>query len=154
VRAEASRSAKRPATSRRAAAPGTATRTAAQEPTKLSGRATALGLVILALVLAYGYPLRLYLNQDAQIQRMEASQAAQRAEIAKLTDESAKYQDPAYIRAIARARFQMVDPGVRGYIVLPTPVPPPATTSGNTTKSAWYEQLWQSIRTADEPGGK
>jgi cell division protein FtsB len=154
LRGDAGRSAKRPATARRAAAPGGATRTAVRPPARISGRATALGLVVLALVLAYGYPLRLYLNQEAQIQRLEASQAAQRAQIAHLTDESAKYQDPAYIRALARARFQYVDPGVKGFIVLPMPVPPPAPTPGKTVQPAWYDQLWTSVRSADNPGAK
>ncbi len=146
LRGDSRRSAKRPATARRAANPGTATRTTASTPRGLSGRAWAVTLVLLALVLAYGYPLRLYLNQEAQIQRMEASQAAQRAEIKALSDESAKYHDKAFLRALARARFQMVDPGVKGYMVLPDPVSPTPAGAGKQSDPPWYSKLWGSIR--------
>ena len=146
LRGDSGRSAKRPATARRPAAPGAATRTAAPKTGGLSGRAWALALVLLALVLAYGYPLRLYLNQEAQIQQVEASQAAQRAEIRSLTDESAKYHDKAFLRALARARFQMVDPGVKGYVVLPAPVTPTSAATGKQPDPEWYSKLWGSIR--------
>jgi cell division protein FtsB len=146
TRQESGRSAKRPASARRATASGGATRTAPPKTGGLSGRAWALALVLLALVLAYGYPLRLYLNQEAQIQHMEASQAAQRAEIKALTNESAKYHDKAFLRALARARFQMVDPGVKGYVVLPAPVAPPPAATGTAADPPWYSKLWSSIR--------
>src|SRR5215468_5772783 len=120
------RSVSRPATSRRAAATDTAKRTDAPSPSRFTGRATALGLVLLALMLAYAYPVRLYLNQRAQIQQLELSQAQQRATIGQLAAESAKWKDPAYIKAQARARFQMVEPGTRAYLVLPTPTQAPS----------------------------
>ena len=145
-RPESGRSAKRPATARRAATPGAATRTAPPKTGGLSGRAWALALVLLALVLAYGYPLRLYLNQEAEIQRIQTSQAAQRAEIKALSDESAKYHDKAYLMALARARFQMVTPGVKGYIVLPDPVAPTPAASCKPAEQTWYSKLWGSIR--------
>lgn len=150
---DAARSATRPASARRAASPGAVKRTAAPVPGRLTGRATALGLVLLALMLAYAYPVRLYLDQQAQIQRLVEAQAAQRAEIGKLADESAKWNDPAYIRAQARARFQMVDPGTKAYLVLP-PVVVPAGTGGGTSASnpTWYGSLWNSLRAADHPG--
>lgn len=150
---DATRSATRPASARRAAPAGAAKRTAAPATGRLSGRATALGLVLLALMLAYAYPVRLYLDQQAEIQRLVSTQAEQRAEIGKLSDESAKWSDPAYIRAQARARFQMVDPGTKAYLVLP-----PTTTStdtggiGSTAGSPWYGTLWSSLRAADHPG--
>src|SRR5262249_48371176 len=100
----------RPAKAPRAAGPRPPTRTDAPSPRRFTGRAAALGLVLLALMLAYAYPVRLYLNQRAQIQQLELSQAQQRATIGQLAAESAKWKDPAYIKAQARARFQMVEP--------------------------------------------
>ena len=45
-----------------------AKRTRAPAPAgRLTGRATALALVLGALLLAYAYPMRIYLNQQAQI---------------------------------------------------------------------------------------
>ena len=116
----------------------------------------AIGLVLLALMLAYAYPVRLYLNQRAQIQQLELSQAQQRANIGQLATESAKWNDPAYVKAQARARFQMVEPGTKAYLVLPAPQTAPpagAVADPTTTPGTWYGVLWSALRTADHPDG-
>jgi cell division protein FtsB len=148
---DATRSGTRPASARRPAVPGAARRTSPPRPRRLTGRATALGLILLALMLAYAYPVRLYLSQEAQIQQLQSAQAAQRAAIRSLGQESAKWNDPAYIKAQARARFFMVPPGTKTYVVQSAPVP---TTSKPASAPAgpWYNQLWDSLRTADDPG--
>jgi cell division protein FtsB len=152
---DSTRSQSRPATARRAAAADTAKRTTAPAPRRLSGRAMALGLVLLALMLAYAYPVRLYLDQRAQIQQLELSQARQRATIGQLTTESAKWSDPAYIKAQARARFQMVEPGTKAYLVLPSPQTASAVSPASPAKTAttWYGALWSALRAADRPDG-
>jgi cell division protein FtsB len=150
------RSQSRPATARRSAAADAAKRTTAPAPRRLSGRAMAIGLVLLALMLAYAYPVRLYLNQRAQIQQLELSQAQQRATIGQLATESAKWNDPAYVKAQARARFQMVEPGTKAYLVLPAPQTAPpagAVADPTTTPGTWYGVLWSALRTADHPDG-
>jgi len=155
--AEPGRSATRPANARRAASTGSARRTTAPAGgTRLTGRAAALGLILLALMLAYAYPVKLYLQQQAEIQRLELAQAAQRATIGQLADESAKWNDPAYVKAQARARFQMVEPGTKAYLVLPAPVPPPASPGATSTSTGntWYGVLWGTLRDADDPGGR
>ena len=48
--------------------------------------------MLVALALAYAYPVRVYLAQQADIARIERP-AAQRAEIAELADEGAKWDD-------------------------------------------------------------
>jgi hypothetical protein len=116
--------------------------------------------VLIALALAYTYPVRVYLDQQADIERMEAAQAAQEAEIAKLTAEAANWKDDEYIKTQARERFFMGEPGEKMMVVLYDPEvaardagksagsPPPA---GPTT---WYDTLWSSVQAADsqQPG--
>jgi len=152
---DTNRSTSRPATARRAAAADAATRTNAEQPRRLTGRATALGLVLLALMLAYAYPVRLYLDQRAQIEQLMLSQAKQRATIGQLASESAKWNDPAYVAAQARARFQMVQPGTKAYVVLPAPQPASKSGSSTTAKKSttWYGALWSALRSADHPDG-
>jgi len=155
--AEPGRSATRPASARRAASAGTARRTTAPAGgSRLTGRAAALGLVLLALMLAYAYPVRLFLQQQAQIQRLELAQAAQRATIGQLAGEAAKWNDPAYVKAQARARFQMVEPGTKAYLVIPAPVPAPPTpgSTPSAPSNTWYGVLWGTLRDADDPGGQ
>ncbi len=106
-------------------------------------------------MLAYAYPVRLYLDQRAQIQQLELSQAQQRTTIGQLTTESAKWSDPAYIKAQARARFQMVEPGTKAYLVLPAPQTASAGASAAPaeTPTTWYGALWSALRAADHPDG-
>jgi cell division protein FtsB len=114
-----------------------------------------LGFVMLALMLAYAYPVRLYLDQRAQIQQLELSQALQRVTIGQLATESAKWNDPAYVKAQARARFQMVEPGTKAYLVLPAPQTAPSgtATAPAQTPETWYGALWSALRAADHPDG-
>jgi hypothetical protein len=102
-------------------------------------------------MLAYAYPVRLYLSQEAQIQQLQSAQAAQRATIKSLGQQSAEWNDPAYIKAQARARFFMVPPGTNTYVVQAVPTPAPSTPK-TTPQGPWYGQLWSSLRSADDPG--
>ncbi len=149
------RSASRPASARRAAAGGAARRTRAPQPHRLTGRATVLVLVLGALLLAYAYPVRIYLNQQAQISTLEANQAAQRRRIGELTDESERWKDPTYIRTQARERLQMGMPGDIVYIVSRSGSTGSTSTDPNAGKvkssGPWYGQLWSSVRAADKP---
>ncbi|MEV6814633.1 septum formation initiator family protein [Micromonospora sp. NPDC051296] len=152
--AEGVRSAKRPAAARRTGAGGV-TRLSAPQSRGLTGRATVLFAVLIALALAYTYPVRVYLDQQADIERMEAAQAAQRELIAELAERAAKWDDDAYIETKARERFFMTRPGEKMVILLEDPAGAardagvagdPATPA---TPDAWYDTLWSSVRAAD-----
>jgi cell division protein FtsB len=118
-------------------------------PIRVSGRAAALGLLLLALTLAYAYPLRVYLAQQAEINQLESDQRAQREHIQQLADQVARWNDDEYVIAQARSRLQLVRAGERVYVVGVDP----ATTaeSGPAAPSTWYEQVWSSVQTADDP---
>ncbi len=149
-RPDRQRSATRPASARRPAVSGAARRMSPPKVSHLTGRAAALGLVLLALMLAYAYPVRLYLAQEAQIQAIQTAQADQRARIKSLTQQTAEWNDPAYIEAQAHARFYMVPPGAKTYVVQMAPTPTTAPVAKSPT-APWYGQLWSSIRGADDP---
>src|SRR5215468_5958858 len=82
---------------RRSTPEAPARRVRAQLPKRLSGRATVLGLLLIALGLAYAYPVRVLLAQQAQIDFMLESQNDQRARIAKLNSDLAKWNDDEYV---------------------------------------------------------
>ncbi|MFI6821789.1 septum formation initiator family protein [Micromonospora sp. NPDC050187] len=154
--AEAVRSASRPAAARRAAAGGTVKRLSAPRPRRFTGRATVLFAVLIALALGYTYPVRVYLDQQADIERMEAAQAAQRELIEELSVEAAKWQDDAYIETQARQRFFMVYPGEVPVLVLkgkaptdPGTGPLPPRSERPRSDDPWYDTLWSSIEAAD-----
>jgi cell division protein FtsB len=156
------RSANRPAAARRPVAGATAAarRTAAPQPRRLTGRATVLVAVLIALALAYTYPIRVYLNQQSDIAEMESAQAVQREKIKELQDQAALWKDPNYIKTQARSRFFMVLPGEELLILLSDPdgaardagLPPPGATPPEP--DPWYDTLWSSIGAANAGAAK
>jgi cell division protein FtsB len=118
-------------------------------------RAALLGLVLCGLVLSAAVPLREFLDQRADIRRLETAQAAQRERVAALQEEERRLRDPAHVRRLARERLHYVMPGETAYVVLrPAPdepddvVVPPAPAG---TQAPWWSQLWSSVRAADRP---
>lgn len=136
---------------------GTTKRVYAPRPRRYTGRATILAAVLVALALSYTYPVREYLNQQSDIARMEAAQAAQRERIDQLTEKAALWEDPAYIEIQVRERFYMRRPGEKLLVVLDDPAgaardaggaePPP-----DDEPEPWHETLWSSIQAANEEG--
>ncbi|MEH0939069.1 FtsB family cell division protein, partial [Micromonospora psammae] len=139
----------------RTAAGGTIRRLTAPHPRRFTGRATVLFAVLIALALAYTYPVRVYLDQQVDIERMEAAQADQRKLIDELSAKAAKWEDPAYIETQARERFFMGKPGETLLVVLSDPEgaardagagAPPAPPKA---PDPWYDTLWSSVRAAN-----
>jgi cell division protein FtsB len=148
------RRAARPALNRRTVnvGPGPTKRTVAPRPRALTGRATVLIVVFVALALAYTYPLRVYLAQESQIAQLQTDQAAQQKLIEAKSEELAKWQDPAYIKAQARAKYFYVEPGETPLLVINDPVGA-AKAAGKKAPApapgSWYDTLWSSVRAAD-----
>jgi cell division protein FtsB len=148
------RRAARPAVNRRTVnvSAGPAKRTVAPRPRALTGRATILIVVFVALALAYTYPLRVYLAQESQIAQLEAHQAAQRELIAQKSQDLQKWQDPEYLRAQAREKLFYVRQGDTTLVVTNDPAGAAAEAGQNAPAAApdrWYDTLWSSVRAAD-----
>jgi cell division protein FtsB len=151
---DAARSANRPAAARRPSAGGAVKRTRAPQPRRLSGRAAVACMLLIGLLLAYAYPVRVYLSQQNEIDQLERSQAAQRQHIDELAGQLQKWDDDEYVKAQARGRLLFVLPGEKPLLVVDNaPKPGPAGTAappGQGDASPWYGKLWTSIRTADQ----
>ncbi|MFV2019860.1 septum formation initiator family protein [Micromonospora sp. LOL_023] len=154
------RPASRPAAGRRAPG-GPVKRTAAPQPNRFTGRATVLLVVLVALALAYTYPVRVYLSQQADIARIEQAQQEQRDRIADLDAQAERWQDPDHIRIEAKRRFFMVYPGEVPLLVLNDPdgaardagTPVDPLTDPAAPADPWYDTLWSSVQAADAEGG-
>jgi cell division protein FtsB len=134
---------------------GNAKRTRAPQPRRLTGRATILFIVVVALALGYTYPIRVYLSQQTDIASIQAAQADQRDRIEQLREEAAKWQDDEYVRIQARSRLYYARPGelllipwwdadgaARDAGKAPAPTTPPPA-------NPWYDTLWTSIQAAN-----
>ncbi|MDR7322731.1 cytosine/adenosine deaminase-related metal-dependent hydrolase [Catenuloplanes niger] len=112
-------------------------------------------VVLIALALAYTYPVRLYLSQEADIAAMEASQAEQRERIRQLTELVDKWQDDEYVRTQVRNRFYYAHPDETLLIVMNQDAGAAPGTVGlpsapPETPDKWYDTLWSSIQEANK----
>ena len=123
--------------------------------TGLTGRAAVLGLVISALVLSLAYPLKDYLGQRGQLDRLQHDKQGIEQRVADLERQRRQLDDPAYIQSQARKRLQYVMPGDQVYVVItpgqpsgdPATAPAPAPTTGSG--QPWYTRLWGTVDAAD-----
>ena len=111
-------------------------------------------MLLVGLLLAYAYPVRVYLSQQAEIDALERRQAAQQAHIDDLAGQLEKWQDPEYIKAQARARLLMTMPGEKPLLVIDPQAGSGAADGGTgpggaNPKAPWYGKLWSSVRAAD-----
>src|SRR4051812_40609265 len=95
----AGRAPSRPTVARRAVLSpgGAAMRTRAPQPRRFTSRAVVLSLVLLVLLLAYAYPVRVYLAQQAEIAALEESQQRQTTKVAEMQARAKKWDDPEYV---------------------------------------------------------
>lgn len=85
---------------------------------KLSGFTVfMLGLIVVA-VIVLAPNLRILLEQRAQIAQLEQAVKDADGAVTELTDEVARWDDPAYIEAQARERLYYVFPGDVSYLVV------------------------------------
>lgn len=152
------RSTRRPGARRTTASSGADRRFHRRSGGRFTGRAAIVALVVSVLVLTLAYPMQEYLAQRSQLAAAEQEQAEQLQRIADLEIRKQKWNDPAYIRAQAGKRLQLVEPGVTVYYVKKDPEPvaaqpgPGGQPAGRTSsKAPWYSQLWSSVQAADRP---
>jgi hypothetical protein len=114
-------------------------------------------LVILALLIApYVRP---WLAQRSQLAQGREEVTRLQKEVDALTAERDRWDDPAYVKAQARARLHLVMPGEVGYVNL-EPAPPASGAADPRSADAalpprhddaWYGALWQSVVGAGTP---
>lgn len=120
----------------------------------MSGRTAVIALVLSVLALSYAYPVRTYLEQRAEINRLRDSQGAQAERITELEEERAKWDDPAYVKAQARERLLLVEPGEELIIIVDDDPEPDDSDNGpsKSSKDPWFDDLWESFDNADDSG--
>jgi cell division protein FtsB len=129
-----------------------------QRPTRrrplFTGRAVALGALVLLLALTLAGPVRQYLAGQAELDRLAAEGEALQQRRADLEEQLARQADPEWQAREARRRLSYVLPGDRLVVVVDgetrgeepgprTPLP------GSVPQPPWYEGLLQSVEVAD-----
>jgi cell division protein FtsB len=107
-------------------------------------------LVLLVLgVLSLAPAVSTYLAQQRQIADTEATIASQKADLKQLDEQTARWDDPAYVRAQAGSRLFYVTPGTTAYRVIHAKAQQAAAPSPEATAQAdstpWTTALLQSL---------
>ncbi|MBP1160215.1 cell division protein FtsB [Rhodococcus sp. PvR044] len=113
-----------------------------------TGKAVMLAVVVCALALTLAVPLRNYLTQRSEADRVAAQQKELEEDLKQLTRQKQQNDDPAYISAEARERLQYVKPGETPFQVqLPGEVAtrPEQLSERKRTGDPWYTDLWRPI---------
>ncbi|HEX4255965.1 MAG TPA: septum formation initiator family protein [Streptosporangiaceae bacterium] len=124
-------------------------------PTKLTGRAALLAVVMCAIALSLAYPVREYIGQRQQIDQLLNTQQSLSAQVKNLQTQQQQFSDPNYIEQQARDQLHMCLPTEKCYVIIGNNSPAPdATTKQTPTPLSWYSKLWGSVKKADQPPGK
>ena len=126
---------------------------------RFTGRAAVLVLVLAVLTVSYASSLRAYLQQRSHIGDLRAQIAEREASINDLEREKQRWNDPAYVKAQARARFGYLMPGESGFEVIGVdgePLEVQATLNDpseviKTMPKAWWTAAWESMELAGNP---
>jgi cell division protein FtsB len=126
---------------------------------RFTGRAAVLVLVLAVLTVSYASSLRAYLQQRSHIGDLKAQIAEREASITDLEREKKRWEDPAYVKAQARARFGYLMPGEQGFEVIGAdgrPLEAQATLNDpdeviKTVPKAWWSAAWESMELAGDP---
>ena len=126
---------------------------AAARPTKLTGRAALLAVVICAIALSLAYPVREYIAQRQQIDQLLALQQANAAQVQALEQQDGKLTQTWYVEQQAEDELHMCFPKEQCYEVVSGQSAPLAKAKQQAVTDPWYATLWQSVQRADaEPG--
>ncbi|MER7846922.1 septum formation initiator family protein [Kitasatospora sp. NPDC096077] len=130
---------------------------------RFTSRATVLVLVLCSLVAILAYPTRQFISQRAEISAQRAKADHSRQQVEQLRRDRARWQDPEYVKAQARARLHYAVPGETPYIAVDPSgaAAKPSAPAGSATPSAeaaggqakaakpWYTSVWDSVDAAD-----
>lgn len=118
------------------------------------------GVVMLAIALIMP-SLRVYFEQQQQLQELRTEAATARSEVADLNGEVDRWQDPSFLVAQARERLAYVFPGETPYRVVdpetvqtdPAEASAAASDDEAVVGNTWYDTLWGSMLAAGESPG-
>lgn len=120
---------------------------------RFSGFTALMFVVIVMFVVIIAPGLRVYVEQRAQLAALHADVDSRTDQNAQLTDEIARWSDPAYIKAEARDRLYYVMPGETSFLIIDD-VPAASDGTGavsdtiSTTNVDWLSSVFASGMTA------
>jgi cell division protein FtsB len=120
---------------------------------RFSGFTVLMFVVVVMFVVIIAPGLRVYVEQRQQLAALHAAVDGRGEENEELTEQIARWSDPAYIKAEARDRLYYVMPGETSFLVIddqqvPEQTPGQVSDSISTTEVDWLSSLFASGMTA------
>jgi cell division protein FtsB len=116
-----------------------------------SGRTVLIAVTCLFLVVVLASPLQTYLNRRSSVSTSVKLQQQLKTQIAQLQQQTALWNDPAYVERQARVRLQYVRPGDTLYTVLGADGSANSASDAQVKAAAsahgpsWNAALWNSV---------
>jgi cell division protein FtsB len=121
----------------------------------LTGRALALGGIVILLVVLLASPIQRYLGSRSDVASTSDQLTKDGQQLRDLRAQKALWSDPGYIQRQARTRLQYAMPGDTVYVVVDKGQRSDIQkTAGQGSKAStgtgWNTRLWDSVRAADK----
>jgi cell division protein FtsB len=119
----------------------------------VTGRALVLGTLVVLLMVLLASPLDRYFGSRSDVEHASQQLRSDQAQLAQLTKQRQRWEDPGYIQQQARLRLQYAMPGDTVYIVTGTGQQSGIARSsakGDTEPAggAWNQRLWETVQKA------
>jgi cell division protein FtsB len=86
---------------------------------RVTPRAAVLVAITVAVLVYATVPLRIYLQQRAELRDLQAQEQVLQSRTADLTRQERELRDPAHLEVVARECLGMVRPGEIAFVVVP-----------------------------------
>jgi cell division protein FtsB len=114
----------------------------------VTGRTAILAVVLCAIALSLAYPVREYIAQRKQIDRLLAQGDQLGARLKSLQSQRRQLNNPVFIERLARDRLHMCLATQMCYVVISPAAKKHAVASGPA--EPWYARLWSSVQQANK----
>jgi cell division protein FtsB len=118
---------------------------------RFTPRAAILALVICSIALSLAYPVREYIAQRRQIDRLLDQRTQIGTRLKNLQHQQHKLNDPVYIEKLARDRLHMCLPMQMCYEIVGPASKGTNTAAAHRDAEPWYAKLWSSVQQANKP---
>jgi hypothetical protein len=107
--------------------------------------------VICSIALSLAYPVREYIAQRRQIDRLLDQRDLIGARLKNLEHKQRRLNDPLYIEKLARDRLHMCLPTQMCYEIIGPASKGTNEAAAQRDSEPWYAKLWSSVQQANEP---
>jgi cell division protein FtsB len=118
---------------------------------RFTPRAAILALVICSIALSLAYPVREYIAQRRQIDRLLDQRHQIGTRLKSLEHKQRMLNKPVYIEKLARDRLHMCLPTQMCYEIIGPVSKDTNVAAARRDSEPWYAKLWSSVQQANKP---